>query len=38
VSEATDPLIPNFSNMKANFQVQATADLPMGKDQPLPIE
>jgi hypothetical protein len=38
MSEATDPLISNFSNMKANFQAQATTDLLLGNDLPLPIE
>jgi hypothetical protein len=36
--EATAPLIPLFSNMKVNFQVQAKSDLPLGKELPLPIE
>ena len=29
MSEATAPLIPNFSSMKVNFLAQATANLPI---------
>jgi hypothetical protein len=38
MSEATAPLIPNFSNMEVNFQAQAMANSPLGKEPPLPIE
>jgi hypothetical protein len=38
MSEATAPLFPNLSNMEVEFQAQAMADLPLGKELPVPIE